>query len=107
MMAVPSLWVAFGEVPAKEQFANVHYRRAFLLLGRKSNLFWTRVLLPGRLSGRGPTAICCGGAFSNVQPEVPFRVEPELVHTQWSAFLITRWNQLAGSGGEWRSGEGQ
>src|SRR5436309_2996015 len=44
MMAVPSLWVAFGEVPAKEQFANVHYRRAFLLLGRKSNLFWTRVI---------------------------------------------------------------
>src|SRR5437588_11896781 len=43
MMAVPSLWVAFGEVPAKEQFVNVHYRRAFLLLGRKSNLFWTRV----------------------------------------------------------------
>jgi hypothetical protein len=40
---VPSLWVAFSEVPAKEQFANVHYRRAFLLLTRKSNLFWTRV----------------------------------------------------------------
>jgi hypothetical protein len=35
---------AFGEVPANEQFANVHYRRAFLLLTRKSNLFWTRVI---------------------------------------------------------------
>src|ERR1035437_7619374 len=34
---------AFGEAPAKEQFANVHYRRAFLLLTGKSNLFWTRV----------------------------------------------------------------
>jgi hypothetical protein len=33
--------------PAKEQFANVHYRRdrrAFLLLRGKSNLFWTRVI---------------------------------------------------------------
>ena len=30
---------AFGEVPAKEQFANVHYRRAFLLLTRKSTCF--------------------------------------------------------------------
>src|SRR6266567_8593463 len=45
MMAVPSLWVAFGEVPAKEQFANVHYRRAFLLLRRNSNLSWTRVVI--------------------------------------------------------------
>jgi hypothetical protein len=34
---------AFGEAPAKEQFANVHYRRAFFLLIGKSNLFWTRV----------------------------------------------------------------
>jgi hypothetical protein len=32
MMALPSLWVASGEAPAKELFANVHYRRAFLLL---------------------------------------------------------------------------
>jgi hypothetical protein len=25
------LWVTSGEGPAKERFANVHYRRAFLL----------------------------------------------------------------------------
>ena len=36
---------AFGEAPGQEQFANVHYRRAFLLLSRKSHLFWTRVFL--------------------------------------------------------------
>ena len=29
---------------AKESFANVHYRRAFLLLRRESNLSWTRVV---------------------------------------------------------------
>src|SRR5712691_6292293 len=43
MMALPSLWVASGEAPAQERFANVHYRRAFLLLRRKSELSWTRV----------------------------------------------------------------
>src|SRR5207245_8644933 len=52
MMALPSLWVASGEAPAQERFANVHYRRAFLLLRRKSALFWTRVK-PGR-SPRSP-----------------------------------------------------
>jgi hypothetical protein len=35
----------FGEAPAKESFANVHYRRAFLLLTANSNLFWTRVCI--------------------------------------------------------------
>src|SRR5712692_5076501 len=45
MMALPSLWVASGEAPAQERFANVHYRRAFLLLRRKSELSWTRVVL--------------------------------------------------------------
>src|SRR5229473_4110876 len=44
MMALPSLWVASGEAPAQERFANVHYRRAFLLLRRKSELSWTRVI---------------------------------------------------------------
>jgi len=34
---------AFGETPAKELVANVHYRRAFLLSTPKSTLFWTRV----------------------------------------------------------------
>jgi hypothetical protein len=43
MMALPSLWVNSGEAPAKERFANVHCRKAFLLLTRKSILFWTRV----------------------------------------------------------------
>jgi hypothetical protein len=36
---------AFGETPAKELVANVHYRRAFLLSTPKSTLFWTRVKL--------------------------------------------------------------
>src|SRR6478752_4967684 len=36
---------AFGETPAKELVANVHYRRAFLLSTPKSTLFWTRVEL--------------------------------------------------------------
>jgi len=35
---------AFGETPAKELVANVHYRRAFLLSTPKSTLFWTRVI---------------------------------------------------------------
>src|SRR6266567_5016961 len=30
-MVMPSLWVTSGEAPAKERFANVHYRKAFLL----------------------------------------------------------------------------
>jgi hypothetical protein len=30
---------AFGEAPAKESLANVHYRRAFLLLTRKQTCF--------------------------------------------------------------------
>src|SRR6267143_634462 len=29
---VGSLWVASGEAPAQERFANVHYRRAFLVV---------------------------------------------------------------------------
>src|SRR2546427_544798 len=55
MMALPSLWVTSGEAPAQERFANVHYRRAFLLLRRKSALFWTRVLASGPGSGVDPT----------------------------------------------------
>ena len=43
----------FGEAPAKESFANVHYRRAFLLLTANSNLFWTRVV-----PNRGLKATC-------------------------------------------------
>src|ERR1700729_1823793 len=43
MMALPSLWGRSAKSRAKERFANVHYRKAFLLLKRNSNLFWTRV----------------------------------------------------------------
>src|ERR1700737_4067637 len=39
---LPSLWVTSGEGPTKERFANVHYRRAFLLAIRPE-LSWTRV----------------------------------------------------------------
>jgi hypothetical protein len=51
MMALPSLWVASGEAPAKESFANVHYRRAFLLQGRKPRMIkefatWGRKPVP-------------------------------------------------------------
>src|ERR1035441_3313172 len=42
MMALPSLW-GVRRSSGQEQFANVHYRRAFLLLTGNSNLFWTRV----------------------------------------------------------------
>src|SRR5712692_7722995 len=45
MMALPSLMVNVWRSPRrKEQFPNVHYRRAFLLLRPNSNLFWTRVI---------------------------------------------------------------
>src|SRR5713226_515849 len=61
MMALPSLWVASGEAPAQERFANVHYRRAFLLLRRKSELSWTRVsslqLIKKIDVGKGPDGI--------------------------------------------------
>src|ERR1035441_8855820 len=43
MMALPSLW-GVRRSSGQEQFANVHYRRAFLLLTGNSNLFWTRVV---------------------------------------------------------------
>src|ERR1019366_9332624 len=44
-MVLPSLWVTSGEGPAKERFANVHYRRAFLLAISQPELSWTRVNL--------------------------------------------------------------
>jgi hypothetical protein len=43
-MVLPSLWVTPGEAPAKERFANVHYRRAFLLAISAPKLSWTRVI---------------------------------------------------------------
>jgi len=44
---------AFGETPAKELVANVHYRRAFLLSTPKSTLFWTRVIVHQVLDSYG------------------------------------------------------
>ena len=42
---------AFGESSGQGILANVHYRRAFLLLTRKSNLFWTRVISASTITG--------------------------------------------------------